>query len=421
MSYHFDGHFTKPHDSAAVNAKLLLLCKGISVDVGSLARDFGTLEGIYKTSKSVVSDRHHGTKQVPKEFLVDELILSDDRISTIVKTYISEDAPFLLVSDAKTLRLKDRRDGSCLPVTVSFVTLDEFSRPDATFAEKHLFLNRIGIDRIGLLPFEGCELWLQKQQCHFCGSVPKRRGVSGLPNILEARQKFGGDYRAWWGSHRERVHENVKMGFHILRRCPPKPHIHFMYMSENVQDYDFAYEIAHGISEAINDVWPLQEMDSFFNAMPPARLDLLEMVKKVGFRSYVVNLEFIRREDFMQFCPGKHGAYADGYNHMMAALEAAVGLFGVGNVRSNFVVTSEQIPHLKAGIDDLARTGVVADMTVFFPRKASLWRDKQPPTADEILEFSRFLASNYRQYGFKPYCCSLSSRSSVLNELLACS
>lgn len=412
-------YFENPHESSVINTKLLLLCRGVDVDFESLRALIPDLKERYKTSKSVVSYRHLEKPGENSDYYVDELLLSDADLTSIVKTYISAEAPVKLCARAGQLGLWDKGTSELLPVSVGLVPLDGFSRYDDDFPEKNLFLNRIGLDRIGLLPFVGCELWLDKKQCHFCGSAPKALGRTELPNLMEVRKRFGGDYRRWWQSHRESVLDNIQRSSECLNRFPPSPHFHFMYMSENLADYDMIYEIALDISSTFGSRIPLDGIDSYFNAMPPASADFIGRIKNAGYRGFVVNMEFIRKEDFDRFCPGKATAYPDGFNHMMRALEDAVDVFGRGNVRTNFVLTSEQVPALTEGIPRLSERGIVSDVTVFFPRRVSRWRNKKSPSMDEVLAFSSFLRDEYLDNGFHPYCCSLSSRSSVLNELCA--
>lgn len=414
----FDKYIAQPHSCPVVNTKLLLLCNGIDVDSGSLMREFPDVQRRFKTSKSVVSYRHLDPATQHKGVMIDELLLSFDGRTSIVKTYITCQSPIRLMAARGRLSLAVKDSGQQLPVEVSLVELDEFSRPDPSFPEKNLFLNRIGLDRIGLLPFDGCELWLQRKQCAFCGSVPKPISHEGLPSVIEVSSRYAGDYRHWWEAHRSRVLTNVRRSFGVACQHPPFPHFHFMFMAENIADYDYLYEIAAEISAELNQVLSLNKIDAYFNAMPPLNAAGLELVKRLGYQTFMTNLEFIRHEDFRAFCPGKEEAYPHGYSHMIGLLEAAVGIFGRGNVRTNFVLTGEQIPHLREGLPELAEKGIVSDVTVFFPRKASKWKDKKSPSIDEVLSFSSFLASLYQEHGFHPYCCSLSSRSSILNEIV---
>jgi len=406
-----------PTPCAITNSKLLLLCGGVDIDFAGIAELYPDLGLHYKTSKSVVSFRHLDVPAEYRALMIDELLLSDGRRTSIVKTYISRSAPVVLYCANGRLQLRAKKSGVVVPVSVDLVELDDFSRADPEFPDKNVFLNRIGVDRVGLLPFDGCSLWMNGMQCAFCGSAPRKTAPGGLPNALDAHRQYGGDYRSWWGDQKDSALRTIRRSAARLVEAPLKPHCHFMYMSENLPDYDYMYEIAIELSAAVNEIIPLSGVDSYFNAMPPASERYLGLIRDAGYRSFMTNMEFLRREDFEAFCPGKHAAYPDGYGHMMNMLTSAVEVFGAGNVRTNFVLTDEQVPHLKDGVQTLAREGIVSDVSVFFPRKASRWRNRSAPTIDTILDFSLFLARVYHEYEFRPYCCRVSSRSSIMNEL----
>lgn len=45
------------------------------------------------------------------------------------------------------------------------------------------------------------------------------------------------------------------------------------------------------------------------------------------------------------------------------------------------------------------------------------FQEKKAPNFDDVLEFSEKLTDIYYEYKFKPIFCSLSSRSSIINEI----
>lgn len=86
-------------------------------------------------------------------------------------------------------------------------------------------------------------------------------------------------------------------------------------------------------------------------------------------------------------------------------------------MRTNFVLGSEPLSGLIEGITKLAKEGIVSDYTIFFPRPGSIWFQKEPPLPEDVLNFTQKLVKIYKEYGFKPFCCSMSSRSSIVNEV----
>ena len=136
----------------------------------------------------------------------------------------------------------------------------------------------------------------------------------------------------------------------------------------------------------------------------------------MGFNQVAFNLEVIGEDRFKEVCPGK--ASVIGYGNFVHALEEAVKVFGFGKVRSNFVLGAQPIEELLSGVKELADKGIVADYSVFSPKRGTPWENKKPPEMQEVVDFSLALANIYQEHGFKGIYCGLSSRSSVLNEIL---
>jgi hypothetical protein len=241
-------------------------------------------------------------------------------------------------------------------------------------------------------------------------------GFTGVkPNVFEIKTKFNGDYKARWNYYRNYMRENVSKSLEVLLQDEIKPHFHLAIMSGNLLDLDFNWEIAFDLIDAIKDKIDFSKIDSYFNLMPPFDFGKIKKVYHYGFIYICFNLECFDEQIFKKVCPGKHRIY--GYKRMIEALKYSVSIFGKGRVRTNFVLGSEPTDGLIKGILELAEMGIVSDYTVFFPRPGSLWADKEPPSPDEVLKFTKKLVEIYKKYDFKPFCCSLSSRSSIANEV----
>ena len=114
----------------------------------------------------------------------------------------------------------------------------------------------------------------------------------------------------------------------------------------------------------------------------------------------------------MYTCPGKTK-----YNEFVEKLKEAVEIMGPGNVRSNFVLGLQNIDELLKEIEELAKAGIVADYSIFQPKKGTEYYNKKAPSFEEVRYFTERLVEIYIKYGFKPIYCSKSSRSSIVNEL----
>jgi hypothetical protein len=151
--------------------------------------------------------------------------------------------------------------------------------------------------------------------------------------------------------------------------------------------------------------------------MPPKDFGLIQKSKNFGYRQISFNLECYDPKVFKEVCPGKDELY--GYKMFMDAFDQAVKVYGPGNVRSNFVLGAEPAENLIRGAKEFAERGIVADYSIFFPRPGSPWSKKKAPKVSDVIDVSENLVGIYKRYGFKPFCCSLSSRSSIMSEMYA--
>lgn len=413
--------FTKylkiPTSSSVLNTKLLLLTKGLDFDFPSIRRTYAKLKEKYKVNKIRVSDRHFlSPKSAERDFIPDELILEEGDQKSIVKVYFKKNSPFLFSIANNEFVILDKQLQEKFPVNVRPVPLYNYSKKLHKGIPLDEFVNVVGLDRISIIPFDGCEHWVFGEQCQFCGANPQRIGFTGIkPNVFEIRNKFNGDYKAWWNYYRNYVRENVFRSVQALLKDKIKPHFHFLIISGNLLDLDFEWDIAFDIIDVIKGKINFSKIDSYFNLMPPSNFKKIEKAYKYGFQYICFNLECFDKKIFEKVCPGKAKIF--GYEKIIKALRYSVDIFGKGRVRTNFVLGSEPLSGLIEGITKLAKEGIVSDYTIFFPRPGSIWFQKEPPLPEDVLNFTQKLVKIYKEYGFKPFCCSMSSRSSIVNEV----
>lgn len=409
-------YFKKPTKSDVLNVKLLILVHGLDFDFQSIKNWYPDLKSQYKVNKIRVSDRHFiSTKSEERNYIPDELILEKSKNRSVVKVYYLTNSPFLFTIRNKKFIILDKKSRKVLPVNIHLVPLLNYSKREDGQVAMDEFVNTVGLDKITIIPFDGCENWIYGEQCTFCGANPSRTKSTGVKlSITNLKGKFNNNYRDWWNNKRIYMKKNVTKSFKSLIKEKFKPHLHLAVMSGNILDLDFAWDIAFDLVESIKDKINLSKIDSYFNLMPPNDFKKINQCKKYGFQTICFNLECYTKKYFKKVCPGKELRY--GYDKMIQALTYSVKIFGRGQVRTNFVLGSEPINLLIKGAKKLAKLGIVSDYTVFFPRPGSLWAKKKPLTPDEILLFTKKLVVIYKKYFFHPYCCALSSRSSIANE-----
>ena len=140
--------------------------------------------------------------------------------------------------------------------------------------------------------------------------------------------------------------------------------------------------------------------------------DTLKKLKKLGIKQVQYNLEIANKDLFTSTCPGKIN-----YEEFVSKLYEAVNIFGKGNVRSNFVLGLQDYNELINECEKFAEKGIVADYSVFQPKKNTLYSNLEAPEMKDVINFTKRLVKIYVKYNQHPIFCSLSSRSSIVNEV----
>ena len=152
--------------------------------------------------------------------------------------------------------------------------------------------------------------------------------------------------------------------------------------------------------------------DSYLNAPPHSKQTDLISIRECGIKQIQYNMEVYGYKKYTEICPGKTD-----YHELIKKYMEAVDVFGRGNVRSNFVLGIQPIDELIEGVEILASIGVVSDYSIFQPKRGTKFGSMLPPSIDTVVEFTKYLADVYSRHSFKPIYCSLSSRSSIINEI----
>lgn len=411
----FRKYLPKPTESATLNTKLILLTKGIDCNFDTLQRECPDMNKKYKVNKIAVSDRHFiSTKTEERNYIPDEIILDDGKHRTVVKAYYRADSPFMFSINEGKYVIREK-GGSEFPVDVSIVKLPNYYKMKHNGVSLDKYVSIVGTDRISIIPYDGCENWIEGDQCKFCGANPKRLGFGpGKPNIGEIKSKFGGDHDAWWNANRDGSSKAIRKGLDALMKYDQlEPHTHFMLMGGNLKNSDLEWKLMFDTMDTIIERLELNKIDSYLILTPPNTVDELKKAKSYGFRNIAFNMECFDEKAFADTCPGKNR------EKILNAFKDSIGIFGEGNVRTNFVFGAEPMSTLTEGVKYLASEGVVSDYSVFFPRPGSVWSRREPPKPQDVLTFTKELVETYRKYDFRPFSCAMSSRSSVASDVFA--
>lgn len=272
------------------------------------------------------------------------------------------------------------------------------------------FLSILGMDRVSMLLFDGCGNWNAGVPCKFCDMHPKpKQQKVSIPTVNEL---YGNcmDTRNWWNQTKETFLDGLCTAYKkVVHRKEFGPHCHNFLMAGSLPDASLTWEFA---VETVNALRNELTGDLIVNLQPHSDVKVLETLKQLGVGAVQYNIEVFGEEVYHSTCPGKIP-----YRMMLEKMKEAVEVFGRGHVRSNFVLGLQPLEDVYSGIGMLSEMGVVADYSIFQPKKNTAYESRKTADLQEVLEASSFLCRVYQKHDFRPIFCNLSSRSSIMNEM----
>ncbi|MEA2097589.1 MAG: radical SAM protein [Patescibacteria group bacterium] len=403
--------------------KALLLEYGVDLNDLYLFNNYKDIE-LYKikyrilnpvTKNLEVYDESEDNSIIPSE-----IIIKNGKESSIAKLRYRNDSPIVLDTDNKIFFLKIKSSGKKIPLKITLVKKRNYQKQ--TLPKKINkncpkiadFIDFVGLDRMSVIFFDGCWNWNCNKACSFCDLNPKRKNYSSAKPTLNTLSDYDFNIDKWWQYYKKEYLEGLSYTFdYLLKTEEILPHKHLLLMCGNLSSSKKVWDISIEIIDTLNKVSDINKMDNYLNVCPHPNIKYLKKVKEKGIKSVQYNLEVIGEKDFKKFCPGKIN-----YNLFISKLEEAVSIMGFGNVRSNFVIGIQPTDKLLAGIKELAKKGIVADYSIFQPKRSTPLENHPAPDMDVIVCFTKELVKIYKQYDFKGIYCRLSSRSSIINECL---
>ena len=273
------------------------------------------------------------------------------------------------------------------------------------------YIDVVGLDRIALLLFEGCHNWICGKQCKFCDLHPKRVDEKVIKPTLNNLYMYD-SIDSWWNEQKEEFISNTAKALRILLENHTFKHNHLFIMAGNLDSsekvWDYLLEFTEGLQKQVD----LNIFDSIVNVCPHHTVEHLKKLKALGIKQVQYNLEIANKEIFEFSCPGKIA-----YEDFVSKMYEAVNIMGKNNVRSNFVLGLQDIDELLKEADTFASAGIITDYSVFQPKKHTPYENNPAPSMEQVIYFTNKLADIYLKYGQIPIFCSLSSRSSIMNEV----
>lgn len=359
--------------------------------------------------------------EADKTLIPSEVILEDStEFSSIVKLRYNPDSPFEFIYEDDHFFIIDTDDEGLKAVKVKLVHENKALSTSVNIegASQEILVSNyvglLGLDRISIIPFDGCWNWSSGHPCKFCNlALGQGKSLSYWPTLNDI-SSFGFDVKSWWEKCSSNYFACLDAALEaFVKNLTIHPHTHLLFMSGNLPDNTLVWKILQDVISITSKYFDFSLCDTYINCSPHNTLDELNQVKKKGISQVQYNLEVIGKENYESICPGKMK-----YSKMRSKLIEAVSVMGKGKVRTNFVFGLQPADELLEGVEELASQGIVSDYSVFQPKSGTPFANKKAPSMDEVVRFTESLIEIYKKHGFKPIYCSLSSRSSIINEIM---
>ncbi len=344
------------------------------------------------------------------EIIPSEILLSDTKDESIVKCRYSPGSSIELTWKEEKLKIYSNKEKLKLNVSLikEYDVLQQKINDESLVGD---YVDVIGMDRISLLLFEGCYNLICGKQCKFCDLHPKKVSEKICKPTLNNLYKYD-SVDEWWNSQKDQFFKNTNLALDKLLKNTNLKHKHLFIMAGNLTScrtvWRFLIEFVDNLTKKFN----LQDFDTIVNVCPHDSIESLKTLKKLGIKQVQYNLEIANKELFTTTCPGKIN-----YEIFVNKLYEAVSIFGKGNVRSNFVLGLQDFSELLNECNKFAENGIVTDYSVFQPKENTPYSNLKAPEMRDVINFTNELVKIYLKYNQHPIFCSLSSRSSIVNEV----
>jgi len=246
---------------------------------------------------------------------------------------IKEESPYTLfvnkINDSVFLKGKD------LPsLNVKLVPKGKYSgikTSDGTMMDD---IGTFQTDRLRISAYKGCKFQVNNEGCKFCElSYKKTQRKNRLEHISELIK------------YTERYEEHIK---------------HYFVSGGTPLDHEWNHFIDVCQTIRRNSIKSIYAMFS-----PPSNLKIIKQIIETGVQDVAINIELFNPSFSAKIMNGKHQI---GINRYFEALEYSVKLLGnKGNVKSLLIVGIEDYSDTLAGVEELAKRGVMPILSIFKP------------------------------------------------------
>lgn len=405
--------------SIVTTTKIDLLREGVQFEPLHLFNNYPNINRFktkrIKVKPTIVGDKVYDLSK-EENVLPSEILLIKNQRKSICKLRYNKNSSIEIKYEEGKFKLY--KDNHIIDIDVKLVPKYDLMNQKIQDESYHVngcvgdYVDIVGVDRISILFFEGCYNWNCGKACKFCDLHPKKIDDKVIKPTVNNLRKFDYDVDSWWNVSKENYLNGIRYSMKNILEKIDLPHKHLFFMAGNLPTSKDVWNITEETLTDMSNYLDLNSFDSYLNIAPHDNVERLKRIKDLGIKQVQYNLEIANKELFEDICPGKIK-----YDQFVQKLKEAVSIFGFGNVRSNFVFGLQDKEEMLQEIELLASYGIVADYSIFQPKNHTPFQYKSAPDFNDVLDFSDRLVDLYLKYHFKPIFCSLSSRSSIVNEL----
>lgn len=210
-------------------------------------------------------------------------------------------------------------------------------------------------------------------------------------NINFSKNLYNKKYGEYWRTPKQ-IAEVVKAAFE------EKAAEHFAVSGGVIaerRELDYYVDVAEEVREALD----VEEFNGTAVVAAPEDYSNINKLKESGYRTIAMNLEMWNKDFYKAVCPGKAN-HAGGWENWKRALEYAVGVFGWGRVRSNFVAGIEPKADTLHGIEYLGDKGVIGTFNIWHPNVGSAFEGHRSPETEWYIDLALQVGEIWKKNDF---------------------
>lgn len=240
------------------------------------------------------------------------------------------------------------------------------------------YVNVMGENCLRIYPKLYCDFDKSNLKCKYCGVNAKRDDMNDDELLKEYTWAFDTAYKEYSPKYLF-----ISTGTHI-----------------NNNEMDFFIRFFDYIKNSLGNKGKELLKNTVFVPAPNISLDFIDKIFEIGVGMISFNIEIWDEDLFIKYCPGKQQYF--GRQHYIDLIKYCAKKYGIGSVKTNFVLGLETLDSIKEGIKQLAKNGCYSSGTIFYPTPgAELDESFQEKNVDYYIEIYKYINEMAEKYGLK--------------------